>query len=251
MIHLKTNSKSQLACSHKGTERGSFLPLHQTGKFWAGLFHHTQVCLTTTLLWFTLVRGKTARKVSPSQEMSIKPGKKQGYHFMWLSFSKASGHMARAEHLRTFPTLPPCPNCRDPPRFPFTDPLFSRQETDSYIPKDRCWPNDLSQPGSFSQIAEHLQGQADGSPFVAAHRQALLDRLMQGRFKHCYLQAQLKIFTEQHIAEKQGKSLLEIRCPLSFVWSQEHLRQEGILRRQGKSQFIPPQGPLADWELLK
>lgn len=117
----------------------------------------------------------------------------------------------------TFPTLPPCPNCRDPPRFPFTDPLFSRQETDSYIPKDHCWPNDLSQPGSFSQIAAHLQGQADGSPFVAAHRQALLDRLMQGRFKHCYLQAQLKIFTGQHIAEKQRKSLLEIRCPLSFV----------------------------------
>lgn len=108
MIHLKTNSKSQLACSHKGTERGSLLPLHQTGKFWAGLFHHTQVCLTTTLLWFTLVRGKIARKVSPSQEMSIKPGKKQGYNFMWLSFSKASGHMARAKHLRTPfpPSLP-------------------------------------------------------------------------------------------------------------------------------------------------
>lgn len=159
-------------------------------------------------------------KKSKSKSGNEYPARKEAelsFHVTQLFQSKQPHGQGRALK-DTFPTLPPCPNCREPPQFPFTAPLFSRQKTDSYIPKDRCWPNDLSQPASFSQIAAHLQGQADRSPFVAAHRQALLYRLMEGRFKHCYLQAQLKISTGQHVAEKQGKSLLEIRSPLSFVY---------------------------------
>lgn len=154
--HPSSSSAHALSPGERGAAR--------RGRLWAALFRHAPGLPDHTFAAVGACQRKDSRESQCKAGSEYPAGEEAALSFHVTHLFPRKGDSPHSPGRALGKPFPPCLPAPTPGTLLGShSSLFSGWETNSYVPKDRCWPNDPSQPASFRRIAARVRGRARGS----------------------------------------------------------------------------------------